>query len=111
MFLHNRRMMYTVRVDQPNPRFGKMLLEQFGEPNGELAAAMRYFTQAWNDPNPRRRDMLLDVATEELSHLEMVGQTLVMLLRGSPGGVVDEVEGGYPGSLLDEGTKTTSPRR
>lgn len=103
MFLHKRRMMYTVRVDQPNPRFAKMLLEQFGGPNGELAAAMRYFTQAWNDPDPRRRDMLLDIATEELSHLEMVGQTLVMLLRGSPGGAVDEVEGGYLGSLLDGG--------
>jgi Mn-containing catalase len=41
MFLHNPKMMYTVRVDQPNPAFAKMLLEQFGGPNGELAAAMR----------------------------------------------------------------------
>ncbi len=51
MFLHNKRMMYTVRVDAPNPMFAKMLLEQFGGPNGELAAAMRYFMQGWNEPD------------------------------------------------------------
>jgi Mn-containing catalase len=101
MFLHNKRMMYTVRVDQPNPYFAKMLLEQFGGPNGELAAAMTYFTQGWTEHDPARRDMLLDIATEELSHLEMVGQTLVQLMKGSPGEQVDEVEGGYLGELLD----------
>lgn len=101
MFLHNKRMMHTVRVDEPNPKFAKLLLEQFGGANGELAAAMRYFTQAWNDPDGRRRGMLLDIATEELSHLEMVGQMLVMLLKGSAPAKVDEVEGSYLGDLLD----------
>jgi Mn-containing catalase len=101
MFLHNPKMMYTVRVDQPNPAFAKMLLEQFGGPNGELAAAMRYFTQGWNEPNGSRRSMLLDIATEELSHLEMVAQTLSMLLKGSPSELVDQVEGNYLGELLD----------
>jgi Mn-containing catalase len=101
MFLHNKKMMYTVRVDEPNAAFAKMLLEQFGGPNGELAAALRYFTQAWNDPDPRRRGMLLDIATEELSHLEMVGQMLVMLLKDSPAAKVDEVTDTYLGDLLD----------
>ncbi len=101
MFLHNKRLMHTVRVDEPNPQFARLLLEQFGGPNGELGAAMRYFTQAWNDPDGRRRGMLLDIATEELSHLEMVGQALVLLLRGSPAAEVDEVEGSYLGDLLD----------
>lgn len=101
MFLHNPKMMYTVRVDQPNPEFGKLLLEQFGGPNGELAAAMRYFTQGWNEPDARRRSMLLDIATEELSHLEMVAQSLVLLLKGSPSELVDQVEGNYLGELLD----------
>ncbi len=101
MFLHNKRMMYTVRVDQPNPEFAKMLLEQFGGPNGELAAAMRYFTQGWAESDVKRRDMLLDIATEELSHLEMVAQTLVQLLKGTPGAQMDEVEGNYLGDLLD----------
>ncbi len=100
MFLHNKRMMYTVSVDQPNPAFAKMLLEQFGGPNGELAAAMRYFTQGWNETDERRRSLLLDIATEELSHLEMVAQTLHMLLKGSPSELVDQVEGNYLGDLL-----------
>jgi Mn-containing catalase len=103
MFLHNTRMMYTVRVDEPNPRFAKMLLEQFGGPNGELAAAMRYFTQGWRESDPQRRSMLLDIATEELSHLEMVAQTLTMLLKGSPAEMVDQVEGNYLGDLLSGG--------
>jgi Mn-containing catalase len=101
MFLHNERMMYTVRVDEPNPKFAKLLLEQFGGANGELAAALRYFLQGWKDPDAQRRGMLLDIATEELSHLEMVGQMLVMLLKGSPPALVDEVEESYLGKLLD----------
>lgn len=100
MFLHNKRLMYTVRVDQPNPQFAKLLLEQFGGANGELAAAMRYFTQAWNEPNPQRRSMLADIATEELSHLEMVGQALVLLMKGSPAAEIDKAEGDYLGDLL-----------
>ncbi|MGB8966243.1 MAG: manganese catalase family protein [Candidatus Cybelea sp.] len=102
MFLHNKKMMYTVRVDQPNPRFAKMLLEQFGGPNGELGAALRYFGQGWAESDAKRRDLLLNIATEELSHLEMVGQMLTMLLKGSPGALVDQVEAGYLGDLLDQ---------
>lgn len=101
MFLHNKKMMFTVRVDAPNARFAKMLLEQFGGPNGELGAALRYFSQGWAEADPKRRDMLLNIATEEMSHLEMVGQMLTMLLKGSPGAMVDQVEGGYMGDLLD----------
>lgn len=101
MFLHNKRMQYTVRVDRPDPLFAKLLLDQFGGPNGELAAAMRYFTQGWAESDVPRRDMLLDIATEELSHLEMVAQTLTMLLKGSPSAAIDEVEGNYLGELLE----------
>jgi Mn-containing catalase len=104
MFLHNKNLMYTVRVDAPNPRFAKMLHEQFGGPNGELAAAMRYFTQGWTDTDPARRDMLLDIATEEMSHLEMVGQLLVQLMAGTPGPMLDDVEGGYLGDMLNGDT-------
>jgi Mn-containing catalase len=101
VFLHNKKLMYTVRVDQPNPRFAKMLLEQFGGPNGELAAGLRYFTQGWAEKDPARRDMLLDIATEEFSHLEMVGQLLVQLMKGSPAEMMDEVEGSYLGEMMN----------
>ncbi len=101
MFLHNKRLMYTTRVDRPDPRFAKLLLEQFGGPNGELAAALRYFTQGWAESDIKRRDMLLDIATEELSHLEMVGQLIVQLLKGSPPALIDELDGSPLGDLLE----------
>src|SRR4051795_5144219 len=73
MFMHNKRLQYTVRVSEPNPKLAGMLMEQFGGADGELAAAMRYFTQGLGEDDPGRKDMLLDIATEELSHLEVVG--------------------------------------
>src|SRR5690606_20494391 len=73
MFAHNKRLQYTVRVSETNPGLANLLLEQFGGPQGELAAAMRYFTQAIAETDPGRKDMLMDIATEELSHLEVIG--------------------------------------
>jgi len=73
MYHHVKKLMYTVRVDEPDPRFGNMLLEQFGGANGELAAAMQYSIQGLNCEDPARKDLLMDIGTEELSHLEIVG--------------------------------------
>lgn len=82
MFIHNKRLQYTVRVGETNPALGSLLLEQFGGPDGELAAAMRYFTQGLAEDDPGRKDMLLDIATEELSHLEVIGSIVAMLNKG-----------------------------
>jgi Mn-containing catalase len=101
MFVHNKKLQYTVHVDGPHEGFAKMCLEQFGGPNGELAAAMRYFTQAWAESDGPRRDMLLDIATEELSHLEMISQVLTGLLKGTRGALIDEHEGSYLADLRD----------
>jgi Mn-containing catalase len=85
MFMHNKRLQYTVRVAEPNPALASLLLEQFGGPDGELAAAMRYFTQGLAEADPGRKDMLLDIATEELSHLEVIGSIVAMLNKGVKG--------------------------
>ncbi|KHS45935.1 manganese catalase family protein [Novosphingobium subterraneum] len=85
MFMHNKRLQYTVRVAEPNPALASLLLEQFGGPDGELAAAMRYFTQGLAEDDPGRKDMLLDIATEELSHLEVIGSIVAMLNKGVKG--------------------------
>lgn len=85
MFMHNKRLMYTVRVAEPNPGLATLLLEQFGGPQGELAAAMRYFTQALAEEDAGRKDLLIDIATEELSHLEVIGSIVSMLNRGIKG--------------------------
>jgi Mn-containing catalase len=73
MYHHVKKLMFTVRVDEPDPRFGNMLLEQFGGANGELAAAMQYSIQGLNCEDAERKDLLMDIGTEELSHLEVVG--------------------------------------
>jgi Mn-containing catalase len=89
MFAHNKRLQYTVRVSETNPVLANLMLEQFGGPQGELAAAMRYFTQAIAEDDPGRRDMLYDIATEELSHLEVIGTIVCMLNKGIKGAVAE----------------------
>jgi Mn-containing catalase len=70
-----------VQIGTPYPKFGNMLLEQFGGANGELAAAMQYSIQGLNCDDPDRKDMLMDIGTEELSHLEIVGALARMHLK------------------------------
>jgi len=81
MYHHIKQLMYTVRIGTPDPRFGNMLLEQFGGENGELAAAMQYSVQGINCDDPERKDLLMDIGTEELSHLEVVGVLTRMHLK------------------------------
>jgi Mn-containing catalase len=81
MYHHIKKLMYTVNVGAPDPRFGNMLLEQFGGANGELAAAMQYSVQGLNCEDPDRKDLLMDIGTEELSHLEVVGTLARMHLK------------------------------
>jgi Mn-containing catalase len=92
MFAHNKRLQYTVRVSEPNPGLANLLLEQFGGPQGELAAAMRYFTQAVSEDDPGRKDMLFDISTEELSHLEIIGHIVAMLNKGAKGELAEAVD-------------------
>ncbi|NYT81417.1 manganese catalase family protein [Alcaligenaceae bacterium] len=92
MFAHNKRLQYTVRVAEPNPGLANLLLEQFGGPQGELAAACRYFTQYIGEDDPGRKDMLIDIATEELSHLEIIGHLVAMLNKGAKGELAEGVD-------------------
>lgn len=87
MFHHVKELQFNARVSRPDPTFARILLEQFGGPNGELKAAMQYFVQAFpcKQPYPDKYDMLMDIATEEFSHLEIVGATIQMLLSGVNG--------------------------
>lgn len=87
MFYHVKELQFNAKVSQPDVRFAKLLLEQFGGGNGELKAAMQYFIQAFaaRKPYPDKYDLLMDIATEEFSHLEIVGATIQMLLTGVNG--------------------------
>jgi len=81
MYHHIKKLMFTVRVGTPDPRFGNMLLEQFGGANGELAAAMQYSIQGINCEDMACKDLLMDIGTEELSHLEVIGTLARMHLK------------------------------
>ena len=81
MYHHVKKLMFTVNVGTPDPRFGNMLLEQFGGANGELAAAMQYSVQGINCENQAIKDLLMDIGTEELSHLEVIGTLARMHLK------------------------------
>jgi len=98
MFQHIKDLQYNVRVSQPDPAFANLLLEQFGGGNGELKAAMQYFVQAFGCRRvyPDKYDMLMDIATEEFSHLEIVGATITLLLEGVSG----ELKGAAEGNLV-----------
>jgi len=82
MFLHDKKPLHTVKVDRPNPKFAAMFQEQLGGANGELKATMQYISQSFRVQNPEIKDMMLDIAAEELSHMEMVSM-LITQLNGS----------------------------
>ncbi len=103
MFHHVKELQFNARVSKPDVRFAKLLLEQFGGPNGELKAAMQYFVQAFGcrKPHPDKYDMLMDIATEEFSHLEIVGATIQMLLTGVNGELKNAVDESDLTKVLD----------
>jgi Mn-containing catalase len=103
MFHHVKDLQFNARVSKPDVRFAKLLLEQFGGPNGELKAAMQYFVQAFGcrKAYPAEYDMLMDIATEEFSHLEIVGATIQMLLTGVNGELKNAADESDLNKMLD----------
>jgi len=103
VFHHVKELQFDARVSGPDPRFARLLLEQFGGGNGELKAAMQYFVQAFGCRRsyPDKYDMLMDIATEEFSHLEIVGATITMLLEGVNGELKNAVERSSLGKVMD----------
>lgn len=81
MFKHEKQPLRMVQVGRPNPTYAVMLTEQLGGPQGELKAAMQYISQSFRIKNPEIKDLFMDIAAEELSHMEMVAMT-VNLLNG-----------------------------
>lgn len=81
MFQHDKKLLKDVKVDGPNPNYANMLQEQLGGPQGELKAALQYLSQSYRIKDPKIKDLFLDIASEELGHMEMVA-TLVNMLNG-----------------------------
>ncbi len=81
MWIYEKKLEYPVKIKTPNPKMAKIIITQFGGPDGELAASLRYLSQHFSMTTPQARALLLDIGTEELAHLEMVGTMVRQLLE------------------------------
>lgn len=103
MFHHVKELQFNARVSRPDPAFAALLQEQFGGGNGELKAMMQYFVQAFGarQPYPELYDLLMDIATEEFSHLEIVGATITMLMGDTNAELKNAMDGSYLNKLTE----------
>ena len=81
MFVYEKRLQYPVRIKNPNPALAKFIISQYGGPDGELGASLRYLSQRFSMPYPELRGLLTDIGTEELGHLEMIGAIVYQLTK------------------------------
>lgn len=81
MFEYQKKLQYPVKIARPNPRLAAIIISQYGGPDGELGASLRYLSQRYSMPYPELKGLLTDIGTEELGHLEMVGAIVHQLTR------------------------------
>ena len=107
MFIYEKKLQYPVRIKNPNPKLAALIISQYGGPDGELGASMRYLSQRYSMPYPKIQGLLTDIGTEELGHMEMVASIVHQLTRNltddqiekNPGFAayfVDHTTGVYP---------------
>jgi len=81
MFVYEKKLQYPVKIKNPNPKLAAAIISQYGGPDGELGASLRYLSQRYSMPYPELKGLLTDIGTEELGHLEMVGTIVHQLTR------------------------------
>ena len=81
MFIYDKKLQYPVKIDRPNPKLASIIISQYGGPDGELGASLRYLSQRYSMPFDELKGLLTDIGTEELGHLEMVGAIVHQLTR------------------------------
>lgn len=106
MFIYEKKLQYPVRIRNTNPALAKFIISQYGGPDGELGASLRYLSQRYSMPYPELKGLLTDIGTEELGHLEMIGAVVHQLTReltadevkraGLDAYFVDHTAGVYP---------------
>lgn len=108
MFQYEKILQYPINIKNPNPKYAKIIISQYGGPDGELGASLRYLSQRFAMPYPEVQGLLTDIGTEELGHLEMIGTLVYQLTRnlscedikkcGFDAYFVDHTTGVYPSS-------------
>lgn len=89
MWVYEKKLEYPVNIKTPNPKMAKYIITQYGGPDGELAASLRYLSQRFSMPTNEAKGILNDIGTEELAHLEMVGSMVHQLTKGVPAKVLE----------------------
>ena len=82
MFVYEKELQYPVRITRPDPRMAAAIISQYGGPDGELSASLRYLSQRFSMPDPKIKGLLTDIGVEELGHLEIVGAMIYQLTKG-----------------------------
>jgi len=99
MFVYEKKLQYPVRIRNTNPALAKFIISQYGGPDGELGASLRYLSQRYSMPYPELKGLLTDIGTEELGHLEMIGALVHQLTRDLS---VDEIKkAGFDAYFVD----------
>jgi len=94
MWIYEKKLQYPVRIKNPNPRMAKYIITQYGGPDGELAASLRYLSQRYHMPIPEAKGVLNDIGTEELAHFEMIGSMVYQLMKGASPEEIKAVDAG-----------------
>lgn len=89
MWTYNKTLQYPINIKCPDPHLAKVIISQYGGPDGELAASLRYLSQRFGMPDQKAKAILNDIGTEELAHLEMVGTIVNQLTKGAS---IEEIE-------------------
>ena len=99
MFVYEKKLQYPVRIKNTNPALAKFIITQYGGPDGELGASLRYLSQRYAMPYPELKGLLTDIGTEELGHLEMIGAIVHQLTRSMS---IDEIKkAGFDAYFVD----------
>ena len=102
MFVYEKKLQYPVNIKQTNPKLAKIIITQYGGPDGELGASLRYLSQRFSMPLPKLKGTLTDIGTEELGHLEMIGAIVYQLTRNL---TIDEIKkAGFDDYFVDHTT-------
>lgn len=102
MFVYEKKLQYPVNIKTPNLKLAKIIASQYGGPDGELGASLRYLSQRFTMPLPELKATLTDIGTEELGHLEMVGAIIYQLTKGVSEKEIKEA--GFEGYFVDHTT-------
>jgi len=90
MWVYEKKLEYPIRIKNCNPKMAKYIITQYGGPDGELAASLRYLSQRFSMPTSATKAILNDIGTEELAHLEMVGTMVYQLTKGVPADILEK---------------------